>query len=192
MWRSSEVLAWTGGDGPGRPPRGPSVLLTGSLAAVLGVSHVAMMLSDTLCPEHRAWVFGLAGGAFVASVVAVVGLLRGAASSALWTVVAASCGIAIGVIDATHDPGRGRLIALAFVVAAQVGAVVAGWQLVLWRWERRTMAALRQVRVDDLERSGTTGRTTTSHQVEERPGELTDGEDTHADHHPDAIRRSGG
>lgn len=142
-WRSSEVLAWTSGDGPGRPPRGPSVVLTGPLAATLGVSHVAMLLSDTLCPEHRSWVFVLAGAALVASVVAVVGLLRGAASSALWTVLAAGCGVAIGIVDAAHDPARGRLIAVVFAVAAFIGAVLAAWQLVLWRWERRTVASLR-------------------------------------------------
>lgn len=173
-WRSSEVLAWTSGDGPGRPPRGPSVVLTGSLAATLGVSHVAMLLSDTLCPEHRAWVFVLAGAALVASVVAVVGLLRGAASSAVWTVLAAGCGVAIGVVDAAHDPARGRLIALVFVVAALVGAVLAAWQLVLWRWERRTVASLRSEPVelpDPFETAPDEERATSSAEAPARDGD---------------------
>ena len=142
MWRSRELLAWTDRDGPGRPPRGPAGVLTGSLAVSLAVAHGGMLFSDTLCPEHRAWVFGLAGAALVAAGFAVVGLLRGWATSAILTVVAALCGVAIGVIDAAHDASRGQLIAVTFGVVAVAGAFLALWHLRLHRWERRTVAAL--------------------------------------------------
>lgn len=117
-------------------------MLTGSLAVSLGVAHAGMLFSDTLCPDHRAWVFGLASAAVVAAGFAVAGLARGWASSALLTVVAALCGVAIGVIDIAHDPSRGRVIAVAFGVVAVAGATLALWHLRLHRWERATVAAL--------------------------------------------------
>lgn len=150
-WRSGELLAWTDREGPGRPPRGPAVVLTGSLAVSLAVAHVGMLFSDTLCPDHRAWVFGLAGVAVVAAGFAVTGLVRGWATSAVLTVLAALSGVAIGVIDAAHDPSRGQLIAVAFGVVAFAGGALGLWQLRLFGWERRTVAALAPAAAAGLE-----------------------------------------
>ncbi|MGC1206341.1 MAG: hypothetical protein WA880_00130 [Ornithinimicrobium sp.] len=144
-WHSGQVLAWTDRDGPGRPPKGPALALTSAVAVTLAVAHIGMLSADTLCPEHRGWVIGLAVAAIFASGFAVVGLVRGWASSALLTVLAAGCGVAIGMIDILHNPTRGTTIVVIFAVIAVCGAALSWWHVRLHRWERATVASLRPV-----------------------------------------------
>jgi hypothetical protein len=141
-WRSDEVLAWTEREGPGRPPVGPHWMLCTALAATLGVIFVGMLGSDALCPEHRAWVEGLAGLALMGTVTAIAGLARGWSSAPLVTLLTAVGGVAIGFIDAAHDPTRGRLIALGFGVVTVLACWLAWRQLRLARWDRSLAASL--------------------------------------------------
>ena len=148
VWKSTEVLAWTEGDGPGRPPRagrGPWLAVGGTLGAVFA----GMIFSDTLCPEHQAWVQVLGSVGFVAIVASVVGLLRGAAWAPLFTVVSALMGIAIGLVDAVHAPVRGNLIAGIMGVIAVAAAVLALRTLRLTAWGRQVRRSLRPAAVDE-------------------------------------------
>lgn len=138
-WYSQEVLAWTGHDGPGRPPRGASPLLLGAVAAGLGVVYLGLLFTDTLCPEHRAWVEGVAGVSVVLAGSAVVGLLRGWASGPLLAVGATLGGVAIGVLDAVHDPTRGRVIALLFAALAVASLALGASNVRLRRWQRTAL-----------------------------------------------------
>lgn len=131
-WTSTEVLAFTENDGPGRPPAGPPAWMTGSLAGVLGVSFTGLLAADTLCPDHRTWVQSLGLVALMSIGAAVVSLLRGWAAAPILTVLAGVAGVGIGVLDAAHDPARGRLIALLFT-----GATL----LALWLAARTRRAA---------------------------------------------------
>jgi len=141
-WRSTEVLAWTEREGPGRPPAGPSRLLSAGMAGALGVVFAGMLATDALCPEHRALVQAMGGLALIGSVVAMVGLLRQSPSAPLVAMLTAVAGVGIGVIDAVHDPARGTFIALGFGLVV-LGACALAWrQLRLARWERSTLAAL--------------------------------------------------
>ena len=129
-------IAWTEREGPGRPPV-PNRPLAVAVAGVLATVFSAMLFTDTLCPEHRAWVQALAAVAMVGIVVAVVGLVRQWASAAAWALGSAACGVAIGVLDAAHAPGRGRLIAAAFAVVAVAAAALVVQHLRLGRWAAR-------------------------------------------------------
>ena len=141
-WRSTEVLAWTEREGPGRPPAGPSRLLSAGMAGALGVVFVGILATDALCPEHRALVQAIAGLAVVSTVLAIVGLVRQSPTAPLLTLATALAGVSIGVIDAVHDPGRGTFIALGFGLVV-LGACVLAWrQLVLSRWERSALSEL--------------------------------------------------
>ncbi len=60
-WRSGEVLAYTEREGPGRPPRGPSIVTTGSLAVAMGIALIGLLSNDQLCSTHRVIVQVLAG-----------------------------------------------------------------------------------------------------------------------------------
>ena len=141
QWRSDEVLAFTEREGPGRPPAGPSEWMTGTLAGVLGLTFVGVLSSDTLCPEHRAWVQTLAGVAFFGVVAALVALWRGWAAGPLLTLFASSAGIAIGFLDAVHSPTRGTLVAVGFAAATMLAGVMAwrAWRLA--RWDRVATAS---------------------------------------------------
>jgi hypothetical protein len=141
-WRSSGLLAWTEHDGPRRPPSGPPRWLLVPLAAGLAAVFTGIMATDTLCPEHRAWVQGLASVSLVGAGLAITGLLRGWASAVPLTALTAGIGVAIGIIDATHDPVRGRLIALGFAAVALLAAVASWWHVRLLRWERRHVQPL--------------------------------------------------
>ncbi len=136
-WRSTQLLAWTDHDGPGRPPHGASGSLWTATAATLGVVFSVILFTDTLCPEHRAWVQSLAALAFVGVVASIVGLLRGWASAPLLTVVSAALGSVIGLIDAVHAPLRGGFIAAGFAVAVVSSAWLALRQVPLLSWDRR-------------------------------------------------------
>ena len=136
-WRSTQVLAWTDQEGPGRPPRGASSGLWAATAATLGVVFSVFFFTDALCPEHRAWVQSLAGLALLGVITSIVGLVRGWPSAPLITAGSAAIGVGIGFIDAVHSPLRGGFIVAAFVLAL----VLSGWmtigQLPLLRWDRR-------------------------------------------------------
>lgn len=134
-WRSGPVVAWTDREGPSRPPNGPSRLASGALAGSLGVVFLGVLGTDSLCPEHRMLVQAFATMAFVGIVVAIVGLLRGWALAPFTTLASALAGVAIGLIDAAHDPSRGRILALGFGLVAAGAAVVAARQLALIRWD---------------------------------------------------------
>lgn len=142
-WKSTEVLAWTEGDGPGRPPAAPPRRLQLGLAGALTVVLAGILSTDTLCPEHRAWVISLAGVALVAAVTAIVGLVRGWAAAPLLTVVTAAAGVAIGLLDAVHSATRGRLLAFAFGVVCLLACWLAARSLALVRWDRSLRATLR-------------------------------------------------
>lgn len=139
-WQSDEVLAFTEHDGPGRAPTGTNRALWLVLAGVLGVVFAGMIMTDTLCPEHRMLVRTLGTLALFGTGIAVVGLVRGWAGAPFLTLGTAAIGVAIGLIDATHDTTRGRVIALAFAVALLGAAVLCVRQFMLARWEQRTLA----------------------------------------------------
>ncbi|MGI8685174.1 MAG: hypothetical protein ACR2MO_08830 [Acidimicrobiales bacterium] len=136
-WRSTQVLAWTDREGPGRPPSGPAVGLWTATAATLAIVFSVIMFTDALCPEHRMWVQTLAGLALVGVVTSIVGLVRGWASAPLLTVGSAAVGGGIGLIDTVHSPVRGGFIAAAFAVALVLSAWMAVRQVPLLRWDRR-------------------------------------------------------
>lgn len=135
-WNSSETLAWTEHDGPGAPPSYPWAAMTGVAASLLAGS-VVMMVGDSLCPEHRMWIQGLAGLAVVGSVASAIALIRRRVTAAYWAVIPAVCGIAIGVIDASHDPGRGQLIVVIFTAITIVAVLIALRTASVARWARR-------------------------------------------------------
>jgi hypothetical protein len=142
-WRSGEVVAWTDHDGVRPAPRPPSRVVSLVLAAALGVVFVGMLSADTLCPEHRQWVIGLGMLGIVFTAVAVVGLVQGWAASPLITLLVSIDGVAIGLIDATHDPSRGRLIAVAFAVTSVLAAALTWRSLRLALWDRDVHRSLR-------------------------------------------------
>lgn len=176
-WRTGYVLAWTESDGPGRPPAGPRRTLSYALAGAMGVVFSGILFTDTLCPEHRTWVQLLASVAFVGTVVAIVGLVREWASAAAWTLCSAVAGVAIGVLDAAHAPGRGRLVAAGFAVVAVGAAVLALSQLRVARWERRVLRDSGPVtrRTDAVADAETASPTTpATHAVPATPATATD------------------
>lgn len=133
-WRSGEVLAFTEREGPGRPPGGPPLWLTGALSGVLAVTFLGLFMSDTLCPDHRAWVQALAGFAFLGVGAACVALWRGWAVAPFLTLAASLAGVAIGLLDAVHSPTRGRFVAVGFALAAVLAALMAWRVQRLGRW----------------------------------------------------------
>lgn len=137
IWRTGELLAYTEHEGPGRPPAASPTWMTGTLVGVVGVTFAGLVSSDTLCPDHRAWVQTLAGIGLIAMVAALVGLVRGWAVAPLLTLLSSSLGVAIGLIDAVHAPTRGRLIALGFGVALVLAALASSRALRLRAWDRR-------------------------------------------------------
>ena len=142
QWRESEVLAWTEHEGPGRgPSRGRIVWYW--LAGGMAVVFAGLMSSDTLCPEHRAWVLLLGGAALIAAGAAIVGLISGWAGAPLLALASALGGVGIGLIDTLHSATRGRTIALAFALVF-IGAAVLVWrQHRQRRWDRDVARSLR-------------------------------------------------
>jgi hypothetical protein len=144
-WRSDGVLAWTDRDGPGRPPAGPNRhLLTGLGVGLVGVFSV-ILTTDTLCPEHRAWVQSLAMVALAGAVGATIGLFRRWAIAPALALGVTACGVAIGVIDSVHSTSRGTAIALAFAVLTGGALVLCAWQARLALWDRAVRRDLRSV-----------------------------------------------
>ena len=148
-WRSGQVLAWTEREGPRRPPKGPGRLVPGVLAGTLGVVFLGVLGTDSLCPEHRVMVQAFAQLALVGIIVSIVGLLRGWALAPFTTLASALAGVAIGVLDAAHDPSRGRLLALGFGVVAAGAAIVAARQVALIRWDRAVQADVAPLAADE-------------------------------------------
>ena len=127
QWQSSEVLAWSEGDGPGRPPVA-SRWIIGGVGVALTATLTGILSTDALCPDHRAWVQTLASVAIFSAAVAIVQVLRGQASAIVFALISSVLGVAIGMIDAIHDPGRGMLISLGFAVAG-VGSVAVAFRM---------------------------------------------------------------
>lgn len=142
-WKSGEVLAWTEGDGPGRPPKGPGRVIPFALAGALAVVFVGILSSDTLCPDHRAWVQALGTVGFTGTVLAIIGLVRGWAMAPVLTLTAASTGVSIGLLDAIHDPTRGRLIAAGFAVVCFGAVALTLKSRSLRAWDRSLRQSLR-------------------------------------------------
>lgn len=141
-WHPSEPIAWTRRDGPGQPPSGPPRALFAALAAALGAVFVGMSFTDTLCPEHRAWVQGLASVAFVGAALSVVGLLRRWAFAPLLTAGVCALGMGIGLIDAIHAPQRGLALAVVFAALTLACLAATAWVVRLWSWDRAIAASL--------------------------------------------------
>lgn len=141
-WNSSEVLAFTERDGPGNPPPAPRRWTAVTLAGAMGVVFTGMLFTDTLCPEHRAWVSGLALTALFGAIVAVVGLFRDWAGAAVITTLTAGLGVSIGLIDTIHSPTRGRFIALTFGVITVAAAMLCTQYVRILRWDRKVRREL--------------------------------------------------
>ena len=142
-WRSTDTVAWTEHDGPGRPPAGPGPVLTTIVGAGLVAVFSTILFTDTLCPEHRIWVQVLGSAALIGTIITGVGLLRGWATAPALAVFVTSCGMVIGLIDSVHAAERGRVIVVAFG-ALWVGSLVLVYRamrLLSWdRHVRRSMA----------------------------------------------------
>jgi hypothetical protein len=137
-WRSDEVLAYTTKDGPDPAPRGlPPAAFIG-LAGILAVTAFGLVVNDTLCPEHRALVEVLGIVAVFGAGSAVLGLMRGWASSPALTLLGSTAGLGLGAIDLAHDPSAGRLVILAFAIAT-VGASYLWLRQVGMRWWDRSL-----------------------------------------------------
>lgn len=132
-WQSGEVLAWSEGDGPGRPPVA-SRWIVGGVAVALTATLTGIITTDALCPDHRAWVQTLASVAIFSAAVAIFQVVRGQASAVVFALVSSVLGVAIGFIDAIHDPTRGMLISLGFALAGVGGVVVAFRMQQLAKW----------------------------------------------------------
>src|SRR5882762_7632406 len=100
VWRSSEVLAYTESEGPGRPPKGPSALTLAALAMILGATFVGAITSTGICEEHRVLVEILAGAAIFGVAAALLALWREWAAGPFITFISSVAGISIGIIDA--------------------------------------------------------------------------------------------
>ena len=144
-WRSTERLAWTEREGPGRPPGGVGPWYLASLATILGSTLGVILFSDTLCPEHRAWVQMLGTVGVGVSIAAFVALMRNSASGPVLTLAGAVAGIGIGGIDALHAPLRGAIVLGAFSLLA----VLTAWPLFVEAraaaWTRRLARDLQPV-----------------------------------------------
>ena len=145
-------LAWTEREGPPPPPKGPGRLVPGALAGSLGVVFLGMLGTDSLCPEHRALVQAFATFALMGIVASIVGLLRGWPLASFTTLASALAGVAIGFIDAAHDPTRGRVLAVAFGVVAAGAAALAARQVAMVRWDRAVRAELAPLPADGIAR----------------------------------------
>ncbi len=136
-WGSDETLAWTKRDGMTPPPRGVSPWFLGAVATSMIGVWIGLIATDALCPDHRLWVQTLASVALVGSVAAIVGLFAGRSWAPLMALGSALVGIAIGFVDAVHDPTRGALISLAFTLVGAMLVIVLVPQLRSALWPRR-------------------------------------------------------
>jgi hypothetical protein len=111
------------------------------MGSVLGV----ILFSDTLCPEHRAWVQVLGTVGIAVSIAAFVALMRNSASGPVLTLAGAVAGIGIGALDALHSPLRGGVVLGAFSLLA----IMTAWPLFVEAraaaWTHRVTRELRPV-----------------------------------------------
>ena len=111
-------------------------------SSALGVGMAAVWIgvlsTDSLCPEHRAWVVSLAVGGLVCGVSSIVGLVGRRWCSPFAALAAAGLGVGIGLIDMVHSPTRGAVTALAFAVIAVGAALAAIPQMRSLLWVNRT------------------------------------------------------
>jgi hypothetical protein len=142
QWRDGEVVAWTERDGVAARPKGPSRILPFALVATLGAVFAGMMSTDTLCPEHRTWVLALGLIGLIGTAGAVVALVQSRAIAPLLTVAVSLVGVAIGFIDAIHDPTRGHTVALAFGIAALMAVALTVSSVPIALWDRRVRRQL--------------------------------------------------
>jgi hypothetical protein len=178
-WRSTERLAWTEREGPGRPPGGVRPWYLASLATILGCALGVILFSDVLCPEHRVWVQSLGTVGVAVSLAAFVALLRNSATAPVLTLAGAVAGIGIGGIDTLHAPLRGSIVLGAFVVLA----VLTAWPLVV---EVRSAAWTQQVARDLREIDAPLPDP--QHSAPAAPTSVTDAIDAPADHEVNAER----
>ena len=134
-WRSGEVLAYTEREGPGRPPRGPSIVTTGSLAVATGVALIGLLSNDQLCSIHRVVVQVLASVVVCGAVIAIIGLIHGWPSAPLTTLIACSAAVVIGGIDAVHSATASRFVVVSFGAAAAAAAALAWRSRLMARWD---------------------------------------------------------
>jgi hypothetical protein len=142
QWTDGEVVAWTERDGVARRPKGPSRILPFALVGMLGVVFAGMMSTDTLCPEHRTWVLALGTLGLVGTIGAIVALVQERAIAPLLAVAVSLIGVAIGFIDAIHDPDRGHVVALAFGICALLAIALTVSSLPVALWDRRVRRQL--------------------------------------------------
>jgi hypothetical protein len=141
-WRSEGVVAWTEREGPGRPPAGPSRMLTTGLSAGLALLFCGILFTDLLCPEHRVWVQALGAAAIVGAIVTAIGLARGWGSAAFVALPTTVCGVAVGLIDSVHAIERGRIVAVAFALLTLAAVWLMWRQAVLFVWDRSVRRSL--------------------------------------------------
>ena len=134
-WRSGEVLAYTEREGPGRPPRGPSIVTTTSLAVATGVALIGLLSNDQLCSIHRVVVQVLASVVVCGAVIAIIGLIHGWPSAPLTTLIACSAAVVIGGIDAMHSTIASRFVVVSFGAAAAAAAGLAWRSRLMARWD---------------------------------------------------------
>jgi hypothetical protein len=151
-WGSDETLAWTKRDGMTPPPRGVSPWFLGAVATSMIGVWIGLIATDALCPDHRLWVQTMASVALVGSVAAIVGLFAGRSWAPLMALGSALVGIAIGFVDAVHDPTRGALISLAFTLVGAMLVIVLVPHLRSALWPRR---AARDMHVESPKDLGT-------------------------------------
>lgn len=140
-WRSGEVLAFTEREGPGRPPRGPSIVTTGSLAVAMGVAVIGLLSNDQLCSMHRIVVQVLASVVVCGAVTAIIGLIQGWPSAPVTTFVASLAAVLIGGIDAMHSATASRLVVVSFGAVAAVAAALVLRSRLMARWDSALDAA---------------------------------------------------
>jgi hypothetical protein len=113
------------------------------LATIAGCALGVILFTDTLCPEHRAWVLTLGTVGVALSIAAFVALVRNSASGPVLALAGAVAGIGIGGFDALHAPLRGSIILGAFTLLALLTA----WPLFVEAraaaWTHRTSRDLR-------------------------------------------------
>jgi hypothetical protein len=137
-WRTTGRIAFTEHDGPGRPPIGVRSWYLGSTAIAVGTALGVVIVGDSLCPEHLAWIRFLGVVGIALSVGAVVCLVRGSAGVALTSFGASVVGLAIGGIDMAHSRVRGSFVVAGFGVAALLTAVPVLRQIRSGAWAERS------------------------------------------------------
>jgi hypothetical protein len=138
QWNAGEPVAWTRHDGVAPPPKPARAgVLIAAATAIAGI-WIAMLATDSLCPEHRMWVQVLGTVALAAAVTAVIGLIGARAWAAPFAVLSATLGVGVGLLDAVHSPTRGALTSIAFSVVSVVLAFIAVPYVRTAWWARRT------------------------------------------------------